>query len=141
MIRLIILVLLLSRECVASVKISSNLSNVHFVSRLLDLKNDSLRIDILVPNRLHPTLNVSFCEHALNIVHSGRFRPFHYPSHWDRYDTHWYSLSRPHLLTLKQSKFRVLLSSVRSQVGDGLGHMWYVSFTEHTWISTLKITY
>lgn len=98
----------------------------HSISYLLDLRNSSLGAGLLISDKKGYRMNSSAGEELLRIVESQFFRHVPYPADWNRYEVPWYTIAHTQLPSLNQSRNRVLLSSVRTQMGDGLGHMYYM---------------
>lgn len=113
----------------------------HSVSHLLDRSNNTLYTPIFNSKSSHYALNLSLHQATINSATSPYFRYVPYPSHWNRFDTAWYSMASPHLPSLNASRHRLLLSSVRAEMGDGLGHMYLMYNFELFLAIRLQLTF
>lgn len=111
------------------------------VAHLLDRRNNSLYTPILIPQTMNYALNFSLHQAIIRSATSSCFRHVPYPAHWNRYDTAWYSMKPPRLPSLNASRHRLLLSSVREEMGDGLGHMYFMYNFELFLATRLQLTF
>eukprot|EP00172_Hildenbrandia_rubra_P003253 Plantae.Rhodophyta-Hildenbrandia_rubra.ctg4966.p1 GENE.Plantae.Rhodophyta-Hildenbrandia_rubra.ctg4966~~Plantae.Rhodophyta-Hildenbrandia_rubra.ctg4966.p1 ORF type:complete len:564 (+),score=46.05 Plantae.Rhodophyta-Hildenbrandia_rubra.ctg4966:252-1943(+) len=63
------------------------------------------------------------------------------PAAWNRYHYAWVRHAPPKLLSLEESRHRILLSTVRAGLGDGLGHVLYFFNYEVAKAAQLGLTF
>lgn len=85
-------------------------------------------------------MNSSAVEEVLQSSEGPTFKYIRYPANWNRYFVPWYNIAYTRLPSLAQSRHRVLLSSVRSSMDDGLGHMFFMYNFEVALAANLNLT-
>lgn len=115
--------------------------NYRSMSSFMDSRNGSLSSGLLLCASDGCRLNRPAMKATLRSFEGKFFKHLPYPADWNRYFVSWYSIAHTTLPSLSQSRHRVLLSSVRKYMGDGLGHMFFMYNFEVALATNLNLTF